>query len=491
MAIRKPRRANAGVTRKPKGGDTLRQRWRAESKGALCALSKNLLAGLRTAFFLKVDSKSWTVSPGQLTAVALIAVALGVALNRTFYSGPVLFNWDGLRGQWVTVPFFLLVGWFASHFATRRISALTAPVALFAVSITTAIVVSTALHLIKGLPPQMFYRGWAWLYWGYELWIVGIAAVFLYRAARLALPHVLLVVFPLIALAAFDLLNPRPPLWYQMPDANHAVGSERESAVSEEMLYLQPRLAEQTVNALAAHRRGIAEFYFVAFAPYGRQNVFLKESEAIRALMDERFDTARRSLLLVNNDKTLRTHPLATVTNLRAALARIATVIDTDEDVLVLYLTSHGSKQHRLSADYWPLQLQEVEPALLKQLLDEVGIKWRVVIVSACYSGGFIEPLRGPTTLVMTAADATHTSFGCGNESDFTYFAKALFDEQLRATYSFEEAFRRALPVIREREKKEGNDFSNPQLAAGDGIGGKLAEIERRLAARPVNVSPE
>ena len=83
-----------------------------------------------------------------------------------------------------------------------------------------------------------------------------------------------------------------------------------------------------------------------------------------------------------------------------------------------------------------------------------------------------------------TAADATHTSFGCGNESDFTYFAKAVFDEQLRETYSFEQAFARAVPIIREREQGKQEEFSNPQIATGAAIRAKLADIERRLAAR-------
>ena len=83
----------------------------------------------------------------------------------------------------------------------------------------------------------------------------------------------------------------------------------------------------------------------------------------------------------------------------------------------------------------------------------------------------------------MTAADAKHTSFGCGSESDFTYFAKALFDEQLRQTYSFEKAFQQALPIIREREKAQREEFSNPQIAMGEAIRNKLAEIERRLGA--------
>src|SRR5437762_13731403 len=101
------------------------------------------------------------------------------------------------------------------------------------------------------------------------------------------------------------------------------------------MLYLQPKLADSSINTLARQRRGVDDIYFVGFAPYANQDVFLKESEVIRNLMDDRFDTYGRSLLFVNNAKTLRQYPLATVTNLRAALQRVGRVMDKNEDVLV------------------------------------------------------------------------------------------------------------------------------------------------------------
>ena len=103
--------------------------------------------------------------------------------------------------------------------------------------------------------------------------------------------------------------------------------------MTEEMIYLQPRIAEQAIKSLAPHRSGTADLYFIGFAPHGYEDVFLKESEVIRTMMDERFGTRDRSLLLVNNNKTLRQYPLATVTNLRAALSHVATLIDKQEDV--------------------------------------------------------------------------------------------------------------------------------------------------------------
>lgn len=403
-----------------------------------------------------------------------ITAAVGIALQRTFHGAAAEFNWYGLRALWFDLPVFLFVGWLAARFAPR-------PLALLAATLVFSVALTGLLHLVLQGLRRTGQIAWIAVYYGWYVWFLLMAIVLLRRTARLAYRHLPLAIIPLVALSAYEILFPSGSIWYDPPAEQRAAQVERDTPVREELLYLQPRLAAQTMNAIARERPGVTDLYFVGFAPYARQDVFRKEAETIRALMDERFDTRDRSVLLVNNDRTLRKYPLATVTNLRAALKRIGQRINPREDVVMVYLTSHGDKDHRLSADYWPLELQEVDPALLKELLDEAGIRWRVIVVSACYAGGFIEPLRGPTTLIMTAADATHTSFGCSSTSDFTYFAKALFDEQLRETHSFEQAFERAVPIIRTREREQQEAFSNPQIAMGDAIRAKLADLERRL----------
>ena len=65
-------------------------------------------------------------------------------------------------------------------------------------------------------------------------------------------------------------------------------------------------------------------------------------------------------------------------------------------------------------------------------MLDDAGIRNRVIVVSSCYSGTFVDALRDDDTLVMTASAKDRNSFGCSNEADFTYFGKAYFDEALR-----------------------------------------------------------
>ena len=159
--------------------------------------------------------------------------------------------------------------------------------------------------------------------------------------------------------------------------------------------------------------------------------------------------------------------------------------MDTQHDVLVLYVTTHGSRNAVLATDLPPLTLYNIDPPSLKALLDEAGIRNRVLIISACYSGAFIAPLRSPDTLIMTASVADRPSFGCGAESEFTYFGDAIFNQALRRTLSFEEGFALALPAIQQREAAEGFESSRPQIAVGEAIRERLGGVEKRLASRP------
>jgi hypothetical protein len=84
---------------------------------------------------------------------------------------------------------------------------------------------------------------------------------------------------------------------------------------------------------------------------------------------------------------------------------------------------------------------------------------------------------------VITASDAFHSSFGCDYDSDYTWFSEALYDEALRETFSFAEAFEAAKTTVSEREREEGYPPSNPQIAMGRAIRDKLAALEKRLEA--------
>jgi hypothetical protein len=196
--------------------------------------------------------------------------------------------------------------------------------------------------------------------------------------------------------------------------------------------------------------------------------------------MQQRFGAAGKAIQLINHESTVREWPWATPLNLQRTIARAAQLMNRDEDVLFIYLTSHGAKDGQLSAEFWPLAIDSVTPAMLRRWLDDAGVRFRVISVSACYSGSWVEPLAGPGTLVMTAADAEHTSYGCGSRSPLTFFGRAMFDEQLRHTWSFEQAHAAARTVIEQREREAGKSdgYSNPQIRVGAQIRERLGLLE-------------
>jgi len=198
-------------------------------------------------------------------------------------------------------------------------------------------------------------------------------------------------------------------------------------------------------------------------------------------VMDEKWGTKGRSIVLVNNPQTLLTAPFATITNLRETLNEIGAAIDTDNDVVMVYLASHGSRDFHLAASQPPLTLVELTPAGLRQMLDDAGIKWRIVVVSACYSGGYIEPLKDDQTIVITAARPDRISFGCGNRSDATFFGEAFFQKGMATTDTITGAFDVAQKRVGERERAEGyTPPSEPQVWVGPQMAEKLKTLRMK-----------
>ncbi|MEM9684216.1 MAG: C13 family peptidase, partial [Pseudomonadota bacterium] len=131
--------------------------------------------------------------------------------------------------------------------------------------------------------------------------------------------------------------------------------------------------------------------------------------------------------------------------------------------------------------DFPPLGLNNLTAKRLRKMLDGTGIKWRVIVVSACYSGSFIDALKDENSLILTAARHDRVSFGCSHENDFTYFGRAYFDQALRGTHSFVDAFEQARVTVTKWETDEELEASLPQIHIGAAIKPKLAEIEAHL----------
>ena len=201
----------------------------------------------------------------------------------------------------------------------------------------------------------------------------------------------------------------------------------------------------------------------VAFGLYGDQSVFENEAKGAARIVADRFGAT--PVIVRANTKRGQD---ATRQSLAATLQSAAKAMDAENDILFLILTSHGS-QAGLEVKAGTSD-ETLSPVNLVTALNDTPVRHRVVIISACYSGVFIRPLADPDTLVITAADADHSSFGCKSGNDWTYFGDAFFNIALRRTANLRDAFAQANSLIRKRERQRGFTPSNPQIAGGENI---------------------
>jgi hypothetical protein len=158
--------------------------------------------------------------------------------------------------------------------------------------------------------------------------------------------------------------------------------------------------------------------------------------------------------------------------------------MDTSEDVLVLFLTSHGEAGVGLQLDLDFQPLEALTPTRLLAALDGAGVHWRVVIVSSCFSGLFAEQMAGPGSLVLTSARSDRSSFGCGHDGDYTYFGRAFVHHELQRDTDLVGAFERARARVAAREAREGRTPSEPQISLGREIAPLLEELAADLERR-------
>jgi hypothetical protein len=302
-----------------------------------------------------------------------------------------------------------------------------------------------------------------------RLWLIGrVVALWLALfAANALVPHA-----PVFLPPDFDL---RSSNWWEVL---YALYQDKNGVrtVSQEIARLeraQPPLLQAEVAHLAPSRKGTTGIYALGLAGWAEQDVFAKELDGGLAAIASVLPIKDRTIRLINNRATLDTVPLANLQNFTAAVHAIGAVMDKNEDILILLMTSHG-EQNGFALQV-PGNTTELTPAKVAATLDGEGIKNRVVIVSACYAGIFVPPLANDNTIVMTAADAKNTSFGCAPERDWTYFGDALFRQSLHPGADFSNAFEHARVLIHGWEMMDHVQPSNPQGHFGPALVGKLA----------------
>lgn len=443
------------------------------------ALAGNLLQAARLAFFLDYQPGSFRVSLGLFLQLLLLnLLCIGIVDYLDAMPAPE-FNVYGLDKFAVTTLLMLAGAACIGHLTLQRGNMLR-----LLVMIAAAEIVIHAVYFSGWLAAERWWPDFPRLLLGLYLasvvWTLAVVFGILRRLYPQPAPSALLLlsIYALFTLSLNGLL-PSQRLYYPAEAGDGTAEYEAANALNEEDLYYrQAGLVNEELAALRAQRKGKTDLYFVGFAGQAEERVFFNDVSLARNLLDRRFNTAGRSVVLVNNADTAHSAPLANRHNLAAVLRGIAERMDKDEDALFLYLSSHGAQDHSLSVSFWPLHPNDLKAEDLKAMLDEAGIRNRIIVVSACYSGGFLDVLKDDNTLVLTASSRDHESYGCGDFTRYTYFGESYFAKALADGDSFITAFERARQLIEERERQEGLDASGPQIDVGRNIAGILRHLE-------------
>jgi len=423
------------------------------------SVARNLLAGVRLALFTRLRAFDFRASAADFAALTVFNFLFWIVIAgiRVGFAGEIdpfaLFIYLATVPLVLATAMLVAMAYGAPQLLLPVAVALSAPDPVF--QLVSLALPYLIVALGRGITLVLLF-GW--------IWIVAIRAVVVCAGTkRPQLYQGAAAVSLLMAITLFAF--PETDVW-RAPE-----GDEDPAPLAEERLFhLQGELIERSLASIQPGRPGVREQYFVGFAPDASEEVFLREMRYVKRLFDERFGTAGRSIALASSYDALEELPIASVTNLSRALERAGKAMNPDEDLLVLFISAHGDREHRLSAWQPPLELAPLTPTALARMLHDSGIKWRVVIVSACYSGGFVEPLRDDNTIVITAAAPDRTSFGCEGGRDFTYFGQAFFRDALSKTASFTEAFEIARQLVTEQEAAERLPPSMPQISVGRAI---------------------
>jgi Peptidase C13 family len=435
----------------------------------------------------------WEGLQARPLVVALLILAgylLSLVVQRALMEGSPRLDWSGFLGGWAGVALSLWLCWIVARSVDMQDCP--SPALLFALCCGAGLVFNLVfsaallgLRLAQG-PADAWPPSLQWAAWLLPVSWVGLAQIrLLWRVAGSGLARAAALLLVPGAVVLNTWLAP-PVFWWPELPAEAETEAYAGLPLNDEIVSAQPELLGRALAALQPPQVGRVNLYGATYAPYASEDVFMRESAVVARTMRERFGAQGRLVELVVNPATGAKLPWATPLNLRRTITRIAAVMDRDRDVLFLHLTSHGGADGKLASDTAPLQTEPMTPELLKRWLDEAGVRWRVISVSACYSGSWIEPLAGDGTLVMTAADADHTSYGCGKRSELTFFGRAMYEEELRQTWSFTEAHAAARKVIEVREQEAGKSdgYSNPQISEGAGIRAVLKRLEAQQRGR-------
>ena len=129
----------------------------------------------------------------------------------------------------------------------------------------------------------------------------------------------------------------------------------------------------------------------------------------------------------------------------------------------LLYFTSHGGPQGMI---FGPDRILNPTSfvTLVRQWCED---RPTVVVISACYSGIFVDGLAAPNRMIMTAARRDRSSFGCSEDATYPYFDACVI-QTLPTAGDFIALANATRACVKAREEADGlSPPSEPQVSIG------------------------
>lgn len=444
---------------------------------------KAFLNAFKSMQLVILRKPSAAVAGRPIDVVAALFIFLGAAalVSRSYISGPATVSLWGLQGFVATLAVsFLAVT--IGCITLRREKELGATLIVLTMSMCVATLLIGGIWLL--FKDRTFTQSYL------LFWVLGVVPVFVALCRHTATTQwyhawsgAVLFGFWLLASIILGHYYGQSYIFEAAYDTGEAAEYDYGTIADAEVIYPQQAdLLEGQLAALEASTDGQADMFVLLGAGTPGQDVFQREIDHLETLAATRFDAQNRTIKLGPTvDDPLRL-PLLNRTNLTQSLDAISNVMNPAQDLVFIFLTSHGGRES-LSTYFPGLNARNLSSAEIAQALDQSGVANVITVVSACYSGSFVDELEAPDRLVLTASAADRSSFGCVDTNTFTDWGTAFFDA-LEDTPDFHEAALRAQATVATDEAERGYEASLPQIAEGETIGEIL---EAWVAARLPN----
>ena len=442
-------------------------------------LVADLVAGARLALFLPVRRLAFRAGLPELAALFVVSALVQIGADALRYGERGVFSWYGLGNEVLSGGLLLAAATVLALVNRDRGLALAIPVIVLASFPAIQLVNAVRWTDLGASAETASTLDSIVLAWIVAVLVRSVHVALEYRRVHRPFRAVaggLLLATPIFLAPWIASIEP----WFA-PPLRDAADPRFPSPASEVVLTTQATLLDDALSSLEDARPGVADLYFVGFAGDAREGAFRADVEAAVRVMDERWGTAGRSVVLVNDPRTVFSAPFATLTNLRDALDEIAAAMDPDEDVAMVHLSSQVDADGALDVRLPPLELVPLTPELLRSAFDAAGIRYRVVVVSACRAGAFLDELADDDTAVIVASASDRDAPGCAPGREGVAFGDAFFRQGMATSAGIADAFDVARQSVADAERGvPGAAASDPRLRVGPGIAAKLSELARR-----------